>query len=473
MSAHKIPHHRTKTIMSDFVLHRASSAEEAAVEEKIQKLRHINNPTTVTKPTAVNGKVSNKDRMAYAEAVAKYAQYKSPEYDLAKRKFALWLKLNEVKTLLTPAPGGKKELSDAKRAAIKAIESDIKDPKPKTREYTGDKKELYASLQTQRNSMRKDLSTTFSGLLGSPDLTNLEAVNTAITKLEQQENIGLFITSHKLRKDHYKVSPAAAVAVAEWADSAADRLVRDTVRSAVDVRGDKTITPEHIVKRLDQHPWAFAFCNLPVVQTLLARMKREEKWAAEHAAAKSAYLKDKSDFVKVQKKQPKEKQVAYKEFEYDSFGESEVKAGHAVARLPEKSKEGTKPRVTYYWKDIDTPSPVMDEVPDFVIYIAGKFSDRFESERVKGDIRVKGSTKRVISDMLVQAIMQLTTALKGMVDNKDRVSVTYDDVLSALHCTSVFASHEYEPERKVVMANIETVSREYREAHTTKKSDAL
>lgn len=473
--SHDIPHPRTKTLMTDAVLHKAASEEEAKVAKELLALRHRENPIVLVKPVPnAKGKISASDREKYTVLLQQYNKYKSPDYDKAKRRFTLWVKLNEVKDLLTPKPNGEKELTEGKRKAIRAIEQEIKSPVSKVNQYSGKNKERLEQAQEARNTMRSQVGQIFREKLGSPDLFNLAAVDAAIAALVEHPNVPLFIRAHKLRGDKYKVSPTASISLAKWMDDVANTLVRDTIRRVKASLSGVIVKPEHVLAAVQQHPWAFLLKDLPIVALLAARESRKREYDEVYNEAKREYEHDKREFLKRQKTRAEGQREEYKPFEHATFGEAEVIRGYAISRAAEKTaktKDGAKPRVTYLWKDLDIPNPQFEGLPDYSSYISAKFAKRLHTERLTQTIRVKGTTKRVINSIIVQAAMRVTVAIKHIVDNTKGVLIKGEDVVTALQIASVFASASGEQERALTLSDMTQGTTDYRKTHSTRKAD--
>jgi hypothetical protein len=404
-----IPPARVKDAIDEYGLNYEQTSLLSEPIAALKALRERGNPAPRPVPPKKLGRDATAEaraenklaRTAYDTALRAWNEYKSPEFVNSDATADMIMAMRRlVKILRRQLPKNMTEEARAKR-----MEKDERDTKDLLNVLFHDKPPAGADNQGKFRPRG------FSAKLGAnlkteASLRNPETLEARIVELQETDSHAkYFLEMFTIRKTKYRTGQTGMVAATAVLERMVEEIVEHACRSGV-ARERKLITAEHCLssnevmgdyRKLSTYAlWK----DLKIVRTLEGKVARRARWT--RAYKDSHRIKQARHNVKVHHLREEHDKHHSGEsfkapafvFEYPSFADSEVAAGHAI-KIEHKDEKG-QPRVhkktkralvSYVWKDLDIQPTA-----------AGKKPEK-DSSRVNFGSSISNICERVASDI--------------------------------------------------------------------------
>jgi histone H3/H4 len=398
------------------------------IKSQILKIKKEGCPVKLpVMPKAPGKKADDAEREKYANAKKEYAELHKKYMDYSSPRFVELKTQHDYSKLLTKLKKflNKSSLTDNDKVAMKAIMDTLDDKIPAYNPKL-ETKEKY------EKRVRKFESRGFTKLRSSGvDLETPNGVQTELDRVAKEfPELTLFSSKDSVSKNKVRFNDAGCVAIAVVVEEFIKEVADNGIEATINDRR-KIMQPDHCVNQLAKTlPLYPLYGNLDHYLEVEDRKKRK-------LAYESDKLKEKTRLIQISKRQAKRTGSVFEKpkFEYPTFVQKEVSAGHAVECLREKDGKTKK---YYQWYGIDIEKNQLDEQDVSFAFYVSKVCDKAKEERVDSgevlasEIKISSNVKKFLSDLVTDFIIRVTPTCRIFMQNKGTKTINEDVVISVM-----------------------------------------
>lgn len=364
----------------------------------------------------------------YDEAMLAYDRYASNDYVMLKTAFKVYENLSKIHELMTR----KRPVKDGVEAPMPP--SMVKELERERERFSAEAKSR-AKENAEEFQRRKEFRVKVLESLGPVNLEDVDSLDKAMKQLvKTYTGMDLLIRKAEIASKRVRVNESAIIAVSAVVEASLKELILHACNSVLSDKMKK-ITPDHCVTSgVEDGALSSLYLNLPHFVNVRERAERRELYEINKSADDETKTQQAREFYERHRK--KGARFVRPASTYLTFGEQEVRAGHAIALPLAPMKEGAKsaPKQKFQWKGIDI-EPADGSVYDsdrFDNYINALVASVKETDRHRLDpVRVSKEFKRFFNNLAIDLLQKFAPVLKALVEFHGTSTVMKDTVVLA------------------------------------------
>lgn len=445
---------RIRRFIDDMGINRDVEEKLMLVKEELMKIKKEGGPQLPTSPETLKKDATESQRTKHEELRSKYItelklynDFISDKYKKLENIHMLCKHLDKIRDLLL------KDKRNANQDRELSELLNVVHDRPMSRKVKETEDDF-------KNRVEKFEAPGYLSYVKGINLSNADDVQSLINNLKKNNNdLSLFFKRDDISRTRIRFNDPAAVAVSTIVETGLEELIEFGMDNTLKSQ-KKTLHPDNFIgSDLENCNWYILFKNLPHLQAVLNRQQRRETYETARNAAKLAKVQE----AKAKARKTKKPYVK-PDFKYDSFPETEVNGGFAVAEdvttKDNKGKETTKTNYLWYGIDIDWSEATeeitngkqeatdtdddKEEIDDedveheinfktYVQHLCKQVITHKSDDKADFlDVKISSNARRFLSDLIVDFISRITPLIRILLEAMNVKTVDHEMIKTVL-----------------------------------------